>query len=138
MLTANRLSHRLDALLVRKADLHISIGHHARCQHHAKRNRYCSLVLNKEEWTTELIHCKSELFEVKNYQWYCAEYQCRKYNILQHSKYIICDDSSTNVISLNGKPIFKNKSKFVTYDLLSFFTECTINSDSKYVGMNYI
>ena len=131
--------NKLDKLLVVDIELDIKFGNKVRCLHHENQGRktYCTPTLDKDVFTKELIYGRSKIYRVKNYQWCCPKIKSRKYSILKHSDKIIFDDeeSESNYVTVDGDCIYKCKTIYLTYDLMIYFNEITINSDSKYIGI---
>ena len=125
----------LTKLLIKPGKIQVKLGDKCKCNYHKKRNKHCKIVVDKSVTKKRIIHDRFNVYEVDDYQFYCSDVPCRKYWVLQNNNYIINDDESKNYVTFNNQKIIKCKSQYLSYSLIVYFNQITINGQAKFIGI---
>ena len=129
------MASALDKLLIKPGKIQIKLSDKCKCNYHKNRNKHCKIVIDESVYKKRNIYDRFYIYEVEDYQFYCSDVPCRKYWLLQHSYYIINDDGSKNYVTFNNQRIFKCKSKYLSYSLIVYFNQITMNGQAKFIGI---
>ena len=126
--------YNLRDLITKKSKLEWNLES-IRCISHKCRPQFCNIVIDQNNSKDDIIFDINQNLLVNNFTIYCNEIPSKKYNILQYNQKFIFSDSSNNYVRVENQQIYKIKLKYITFGLLLYFNENTINGELNMIGL---
>ena len=125
----------IESFITKSVDINWNLNNH-QCPMHQANKKPCTIYVDKNKYTKNIIHHINYNYMVKNYETYCVKRYSSRNKLLNYcTKLTTTSNKCYDYITVDNHNVYKINYAYVTFPLLLYINELSLNTDVKMWGM---